>query len=77
MMDWYEDDELRKQWEEVSRVEEQLRSKKAEGVVLHCEARQRVPELVASQLMVKGKKVGRRREQGTSQDGPLKRWMRK
>ena len=43
--------------EEVSRVEEKLRHTKAEGDVLKCDAVQRVPVLLASQLMVKGKKL--------------------
>ena len=49
-MDWYEDDEMRKQWEEVSRGEEKIRQRKIERNALHIEAMQRAPALVASQL---------------------------
>ena len=41
VMDWYEDDELRKQWEEVVKVEEKLRQKKAEEGELQCDALQK------------------------------------
>ena len=44
-MDWYENDELRKQWEEASMVEEKLRQKKVEGDVLQDEPLQWVPGL--------------------------------
>ena len=43
-MNWDEDDELTKQWEEV-------------GGVWQCQALQQVPELVASQRISKGKEV--------------------
>ena len=59
-MDWYKDDELRKQWEEVSSVEEKLRRKKTEGYVLRCDALQLVREILASQERKGRKKESRR-----------------
>ena len=55
VMDWYEDDELRKPREEVVKVEETLRQKKAEEGELQCDALQSVKELVASQRIIEGK----------------------
>ena len=71
----YKDDEMRKQWEEVSREEET----NAEGDTLHIEGMQRVPDLVASQLVTKGRelKKKKRRQRERWQDGLRERWMRK
>ena len=55
-MEWFEDDELKKQWEEVEKVEERLKQKKAGGDVWQVEAFQNLPELVASQRMKEKKK---------------------
>ena len=54
-MDWYEDDELKKQCEEVSRVQEIFRQLRREGEALQFGAVQRVLELVTSQILTKGK----------------------
>ena len=66
VQDWYVDDELRKQREEVSRVEEKFRQTKTEGIALQHEAMQLVQEHVASQLMTKGKELEEKEKNGKS-----------
>ena len=44
---------MRKQCEEVSKVDEKILQRKTEGDVPHIEGLQRVPELVVAQLMAK------------------------
>ena len=46
-MDWLEDDEMMKQWEDVSNEEEKITVRKMEGKRLQVEGVQKVPELLA------------------------------
>ena len=62
-MDWYEDDELRTQWEAVSRVEEKGRAKENRRCTTLWCSLHRVPEPVATQLMSKEKKLEGKGEQ--------------
>ena len=45
IMDWYEDDEMRRQLEETSKEEEKIARRKMEGKGLQVEGAQSVPEL--------------------------------
>ena len=51
MVDWYEDDEMMRQWEEVSKEEGMRLQRKTEGNALHIEGLQTVPQLVVSQVL--------------------------
>ena len=56
-MEWYEDDEMRRQREEVRKEEDKILRRKAEGKGLQIEGVQRVPELVVSQTVTKEKEL--------------------
>ena len=51
-MDWLEDDEIMRQWEEVSKEEERITRRKGEGREWTAEGVQRVPELVVARAYV-------------------------
>ena len=54
-MDWYEDDEMMRPWEEVSKEEEKIVKRKMEGNGLQTDGVQRVPELTVSQVLTSKK----------------------
>ena len=56
-MEWHEEDEWKKQWEEVKKMEESLKQKRVDECVRQVEALQRVPKLVADQRMSHCEKV--------------------
>ena len=53
-MDWLEDDEIMKQWEDVSK-EEKITMRKMEGKSLQVDGVQKVPDLFVSQVATKEK----------------------
>ena len=46
-MEWHEEDQLKKQWEEDEKMEEFLEQEKVDGGAWQVEALQKVPELIA------------------------------
>ena len=57
VMGWLEDDEMRRKWEEVSKDEEKITSRRNEGRGLSGERVQHVPEVMVSQAQVKKKET--------------------
>ena len=55
VMYWLEDDEMMRQWEDVSKEEENITVRKMEGRSLQVEGVQKVPELLMSQVLSKEK----------------------
>ena len=63
-MEWCEDDELKRQREEVSIEEDKTVRRKAEGKGLQIEGVQRVPELMVSQTLTKEKELRKKERKG-------------
>ena len=61
-MDWNEDDEFRKQWEEVRREGKNVLKKDRDALHIGAMQRAKVPELVASQLAIEGKERSKKRK---------------
>ena len=55
VLEWYEDDEMVRQWEEASKEEEKIAKGKFEGKSLQVEGVQGAPELQISQVLAKEK----------------------
>ena len=66
-MDWLEDDEMMRQWEEVSKEEEKITVSKMEGRNLRVKEVQKAPELLASQVSTK--------EQAPQKEKEKVRWL--
>ena len=63
VMDWYEDDEMVRHWEEISKEEEKIAKGKMDGKSLQVEGAHRAPELLVSQVLKKERcKIRRRRQ---------------
>ena len=77
VIDWYEDDEMLRQWEEVSEEEEKIVNRKTEGNGLQIEGVRRVPELLVSQVLTEEKELKKRKEKERWQVGSRRRWNRK
>ena len=54
-MDWLEDDEMTRQWEDVSKEEEKITVRKMEGRSLQVEGAHKALELLVSQVLTKEK----------------------
>ena len=54
-MDWHEDDEMMRQWEEVTKEEEKFVKRKTEGNGLQINGVHRAPQLVVSSMLSKEK----------------------
>ena len=62
VMDWYEDDEMVRHREDISKEEEKIAKVKMEGKSLQVEGAHRAPELLVSQVLTKERcKIRRRR----------------
>ena len=59
-MDWLEDDEMMRQWEEVSKEEEKITLRRNEGRGIKTERVQHVPELMVSQAQMKKREEKKR-----------------
>ena len=55
VVDWYEDDEMMRQWEEASKEEEMIAKRNMEPTSLQVEGVQRAPELPVSLVLTKEK----------------------
>ena len=52
-MDWFEDEEMMRQWEDARKEEEKITMRKMEGKSLQVEGVQTAPELPVSQVLMK------------------------
>ena len=64
VMDWYEDHEMRTHWEDLSKEEGRIVTRKTEGNGLQIEGAQRVPELMAFQFLIQEKELKKKDRKG-------------
>ena len=62
--DWYEDDEMMRHWEEVSKEEEKIGTRQTAGNGLQIQGVQRVPQLVVSHILTKEKGLKKKERKG-------------